>query len=123
MPVRGVLEIQALETQRSDLQEVFFGGLHKAEYLSLSSPNGTVTVHTASIRRCCFTVSSNAIDNNLCFIHLEYMIISLAKGVYFAQFRGIRIFLPSPAILFLALHGSKCFKKGRDKALLTYTNI
>lgn len=54
---------------------------------------------------------------------MEYMVISLAKAFYFAQFRGIRIFLQPAAILLLALHGSECLKKGRDNALLTYTNI
>ena len=54
---------------------------------------------------------------------MEYMMISLAKALYFAQFRGIRIFLLPAAILLFALHGSKCLKKGHDNALLTYMNI
>ena len=88
------------------------------------SPNGIeLSGCTVSIRRCYFAISNNAIDNNLCCIHMEYMILSLAKAFYFAQFRGIRIFLQPAAILFLVLHGSKHLKKGRDNALLTYTNI
>lgn len=78
---------------------------------------------TVSIRKCYFAISNNVIDNNLCHIHMEYMTICLAKVFYFAQFRGIRIFLQPAAILFLALHGSKYLEKGRDNALLTYTNI
>lgn len=54
---------------------------------------------------------------------MEYMTISLSKAFYFAQFRGIRIFLQPAAILFLAFHKSKCLKKGRNNALLTYTNF
>jgi len=54
---------------------------------------------------------------------MEYTTISLAKAFYFAQFRHTRIFLQPAAILFLVLHESKCLEKGRDNALLTYTNI
>lgn len=124
MPIKGVLETHSLEIHRSVLQEICFGGLHEAVDMDLFSPNGMeLSSCRVSISRCNFLISNNTILSNLHWILMKYMMISLEKAFYFAQFRGIRIFLLPAAILFLALHGSKRLKREWDSAFLTYMNI